>query len=214
MSNENVNNPYHRTAASYEKKLNLPFVRTIRRAEGRKLKTLFDKVIRPSDTVLEIGCGTGYYTRDLVKRAAKVIALDDSETMLALVRNRVSEQDLKKMVFVRSEATQYVPDCPVDIVMHIGVLDYVKEWEKFLSHSLTHARRAVIFTCPTSGPWGQVFHILSRFEGVRIQRYHRRQIERFIRAKFPGWECDMELAGFNSNWSGAMTWVVALTRAE
>jgi SAM-dependent methyltransferase len=214
MSNENVNNPYHRTAASYEKKLNLPVVRTFRRAEERKLKSLFDAIIRSSDTVLEIGCGTGYYTRDLVKRAAKVIALDDSETMLELVRNRVSDDERTKMEFVRSEATQYAPDCPVDVVMHIGVLDYVKEWEKFLSHSLTHARRAVIFTCPTTGPWGQVFHILSRFEGVRIQRYHRMQIEQFLNAKFPGWACEMELVGFNSNWSGAMTWVVALTRAE
>lgn len=212
--NENINNPYHRTADSYEKKLNMPFVRTIRRAEERKLKSLFDAMILPSDTILEIGCGTGYYTRDLVKRAAKVIALDDSETMLRLVRDRVSVQDRTRMEFVRSEATQYAPDCPVDIVMHIGVLDYVKEWEKFLSHSLRHARRAVIFTCPTTGPWGQVFHILARYEGVRIQRYHRKQIEHFLHTQFPGWKCEMELVGFNGNWTGAMTWVAALTRNE
>ncbi len=212
-SNENVNNPYHRTAESYEKKLNLPIVRSFRRAEERKLKSLFDSMIRADDTVLEIGCGTGYYTRDIVKRAKHVIALDDSDTMLRIVRERLPEADRAKVEFVRSEGTQYAPDEQVDIVMHIGVLDYVKEWEHFLTHSLTHARRAVIFTCPTDGLWGQVFHLLARYEGVRIQRYHRRQIEKFISEKFPGWKVEMELVGLNSGWTGAMTWVAALTRA-
>jgi precorrin-6B methylase 2 len=212
MSTENINNPYHRTAESYEKKLNLPVVRSFRRAEERKLTTLFDVMVRPDDTILEIGCGTGYYTRDLVKRASKVIALDDSDTMLRIVRDRLPEEHRSKVEFVRSEGSQYAPDVPVDIVMHIGVMDYVKEWEAFLTHSLTHARRSVIFTCPTTGLFGQIFHVLARCEGVRIQRYHRKQIEGFILEKFPGWTIEMEPVGLNAGWSGAMTWVVALTR--
>lgn len=210
--NANVNNPYHKTAASYEKKLQMPIVRTIRRAEETKLRQIFDAMIRPDDTILEIGCGTGYYTRDLVKRAKRVIALDDSATMLDLVRERLPEADRARVEFVRSEATQFIPTEPVDLVVHIGVLDYVKEWEKFLTHSLTHARRGVIFTCPTTGPWGQVFHILARYEGVRIQRYHSKQIEGFLQKQFPDWSAKMELVGLNSNWTGAMTWVAVLLK--
>jgi len=207
------NNPYHKTAASYEKKINLPIVRSFRRAEERKLRQVFDAMIRPEDTVLEIGCGTGYYTRELVKRARHVIALDDSELMLRLVRERLSEADRAKMAFVHSEGTGYLPPEPLDIVVHIGVLDYVKEWEKFLSHSLAHARRAVIFTCPTSGPWGQVFHILARYEGVRIQRFHRKQLESFLRDRFPEWRMELELVGLNGRWSGGLTWVAVLQKA-
>ena len=192
---ENQNNPYHKTAESYEKKLNLPVVRSFRRAEAHKLHQVFDSLIRPTDTVLEIGCGTGYYTRDIVKRAAKVIALDDSATMLRIVRDRL-----------------YEPETPADIVMHIGVLDYVKEWEKFMDHSLRNAKRAVVFTCPTTGPWGQVFHLLARWEGVRIQRYHRKQFEAWLHRHYPDWHCEMSLVGLNSGWSGAMTWVGVITR--
>lgn len=101
----NANNPYHKTAESYERKLKMPIVRSFRRAEETKLHQVFSEVIRPTDRVLEIGCGTGYYTRDLVKRAQHVIALDDSPTMLELVKGRIGPEDLPKMEFVRSEGT-------------------------------------------------------------------------------------------------------------
>ena len=208
----NRNNPYHKTAQSYEKKLNSPFVRPFRRAEEQKLRAVFDRLIKPEDVVLEIGCGTGYYTRYLIDRAAKVVALDDSEKMLRLTRGRLPEADQDRIELVHSEATRYLPDEPFDVVVHIGVLDYVKQWEAFLAHSLTHAKRAVIFTCPTTGLFGQVFHLTARFEGSRIQRFHRKQLEGFIRDRHPGWSVEMEMVGPLHRVRGAMTWVAVITR--
>ena len=212
MPNQNDNNPYHRTAELYEKKLRLPIIRNFRRAEESKLKAVFDSIIRPEDTVLEIGCGTGYYTRDLVRRAAHVIALDDSDTMLNIVKARLDEADLSHVDFVRSEGSQFVPQVPVDVVMHIGVLDYVKDWEKFITHSLIHAGRACIFTCPTSGLPGRIFHILARCERVNIQLYHQHQVESYFTRAHPDWTLEMAPVGLNSGWTGALTWVVTANR--
>lgn len=206
------NNPYHKTAQYYERKLNLPIIRSIRRGESRQIYASFDALIRPDDTVLEIGCGTGYYTRDLIKRAKRVIALDDSESMLDIIRNRLSPSEVARMHFVRSEATRFAPEEPVDVVVHIGVLDYVPDWQAFLTHSLTHARRAVIFTCPSNGFCGHMFHLLSKWEGVDIQRYARRQLEDFLHTQYPDWHCEIHRVGINSGWTGGSTWVCTLHR--
>jgi SAM-dependent methyltransferase len=214
MSTRRTNNPYHTTAQSYETKLHLPLVRTFRKAEQYRIRRIFAEVICSEDTVLEIGCGTGYYTRDLVKRARRVVALDDSAAMLTLVKNRLPEEELGKIEFIHSEATRYSPEEKVDIVVHIGVLDYVREWEAFLAHSLTHAKKAVIFTCPTNGLWGHVFHILGRLEGSRIQRFQKRQIETFLRERFPAWHMELYRVGLNSGWSGGLTWIGVLRKSD
>ncbi len=206
------NNPYHKTAQYYERKLNLPIIRSIRRGESTRIYASFNELIRSDDTVLEIGCGTGYYTRDLIKRAKRVIALDDSESMLNIIRNRLSAEEVARMAFVRSEATRFTPEEPIDVVVHIGVLDYVPDWQAFLDHSLTHARRAVIFTCPSNGLCGQMFHLLSKWEGVDIQRYTRRQLEDFLQEKYPDWRCEIHRVGINSGWTGGSTWVCTLKR--
>ncbi len=204
------NNPYHKTAQYYERKLNLPVIRSIRRGESTRIYRCFDEIIRPDDTVLEIGCGTGYYTRDLIQRASHVIALDDSESMLNIIRNRLTPEQVSRMQFVRSEATRFTPENPVDVVVHIGVLDYVPDWQAFLTHSLRHAHRAVIFTCPTDGLCGQMFHLLSKWEGVNIQRYARRQLEDFLHNAYPDWRCEIHRVGINGGWSGGSTWVCTL----
>ena len=208
----NANNPYHKTAETYEAKLRSPLVRPFREAEEKKLMQVFDALIRPGDSLLEIGCGTGYYTRTLIKRAGRMVALDDSETMLQLVRGRLPAEDQAKIEFVHSEATRYLPPEPFDVVLHLGVLDYVPAWEDFLTHSITHARRAVIFTCPTTGFFGQTFHYLSLLRGIHVMRYKREQIENFVRTRYPDWRIEMERVGLNGGWSGAMTWVVTLQK--
>jgi len=57
---------------------------------------LLDKM--PSDlsdkTVLDIGCGTGYFSHELLKRGATVVCFDLSDKMLAEARARCGELDV------------------------------------------------------------------------------------------------------------------------
>ena len=45
--------------------------------------------LRPSDKVLELGCGTGYFTREIVKTGALVTAIDISPELLDIARREV-----------------------------------------------------------------------------------------------------------------------------
>jgi len=51
-----------------------------------KILSPLEQTVSPQDTVVDIGCGVGRMTRALASRAARVIALDVSQEMLARAR--------------------------------------------------------------------------------------------------------------------------------
>lgn len=61
--------------------------------------------IRPGDRVLELGCGTGLMTRQLIDRGAIVTGVDRSVPMLERARERAPEA-----TFVEHDVPSYRPD--------------------------------------------------------------------------------------------------------
>lgn len=57
--------------------------------------------IRPTDTVLEIGPGTGNLTLKLLEAAGKVIAIEIDKRMVEVLCNRVAERGLEDRLTVR-----------------------------------------------------------------------------------------------------------------
>ena len=55
----------------------------------RRVQMLTDH-LKPADKVLEIGCGTGYFTKEIVKTGALVTAIDISPELL-----EIAKQDIK-----------------------------------------------------------------------------------------------------------------------
>lgn len=89
-------------------------------------------------SVLEIGCGTGKNTALLAAISEQVLALDFSEGMLALARQKVTAAHVN---FQQADLTQPWP-CPADSVqLVIGnlVLEHIED----LSHIFTEAARVL-----------------------------------------------------------------------
>ena len=63
--------------------------------------------IKPTDTVLEIGPGTGNLTMKLLEAAQKVVAIEIDERMVDVLQNRVTEEGLLHKLTV-SSITSYV----------------------------------------------------------------------------------------------------------
>jgi SAM-dependent methyltransferase len=119
--------------------------------------------LRPSDTLLDIGAGSGRYLAVLARTCARVIALEPSPAMRAHLERRVAEERLENVtVLAGGWPVDDAPPCDVAISAH--VLYGVREAGPFLEGMHAVARRAcylyLALRHPSSfiGPFWRQFH--------------------------------------------------------
>ncbi len=82
--------------------------------------------------VLDAGCGPGVYTEWLVDNGALVTAVDSSDTMLALTKERVNSS--AKLIRANlNEELQFLKDSEFDIVLSSLVVHYLRNWSTAFS---------------------------------------------------------------------------------
>lgn len=112
---------YGAVAAEYEDHA-LPF------AGGAELAAAVD-AFRPTGSVLELACGPGTWTRQLLRHADEVTAVDASSKMLAIAAARVGEERVR---FVSADLFHWQPDRRYDVVFFGFWLSHVPP-ERFAS---------------------------------------------------------------------------------
>src|SRR3989337_2110060 len=79
---------------------------------GDELSAAID-AFRPAGTVLELACGTGHWTGQLLRHADEITAVDASPEMLAIAQARI---DSDKVRFVRADVFDWKPERTYDVV--------------------------------------------------------------------------------------------------
>jgi SAM-dependent methyltransferase len=76
--------------------------------------------------VLELGCGTGMWTIELVRHASSLTALDGAAEMLALARDRLAG---KPVEFVLADVFEWTPARRYDVVLSAFLVSHIPpEW--------------------------------------------------------------------------------------
>ena len=87
----------------------------------RRVKMLTE-FIPAGSAVLELGCGTGYFTKEIIKTGAKVTAIDISPDLLAVARKEVGAPNV---VFMEENAYRMTfPDNHFDYIIGSSVLHH------------------------------------------------------------------------------------------
>jgi len=60
---------------------------------ARRVKMLTE-FIKADSSLLELGCGTGYFTKEIVKTKAKIVAIDISPELLTQAKENVNNPDM------------------------------------------------------------------------------------------------------------------------
>jgi 2-polyprenyl-3-methyl-5-hydroxy-6-metoxy-1,4-benzoquinol methylase len=90
---------------------------------ARRVKMLSDH-LRPGMTVLELGCGTGSFTRELARSGADIIAIDVSPELLEIARASSSAPNVHYQT-ENAYALSY-PDAAFDSVVGSSVLHHLE----------------------------------------------------------------------------------------
>jgi ubiquinone/menaquinone biosynthesis C-methylase UbiE len=130
---------FDRHAAGYEDWYATPRGRRIDIAE----RALLERLLAPFATarsVLEIGCGTGHFTRWLEARVPRVVGLDRAPAMLAAARRRGPRPRL-----IAGDAHHLpIRSRVVDVSLFVITLEFVEDPAMALAEAVRVARRGVV----------------------------------------------------------------------
>jgi len=94
--------------------------------------------VRDGIVVVDVGCGTGIFTVEMLRRGARVIAVDFSQSSLnltkSLVEKLVPEKSANVEYLLRDVSKQRLPDS--DVVLAMGVTPYLEKIAPFYDNIL------------------------------------------------------------------------------
>src|SRR5881227_3037391 len=90
---------------------------------ARRVKML-SRHLRPGMSVLELGCGTGYFTRELARSGADIVAIDVSPDLLEIARANCSAPNVRYEIQNAYELSY--PDAMFDSVVGSSVLHHLE----------------------------------------------------------------------------------------
>jgi ubiquinone/menaquinone biosynthesis C-methylase UbiE len=87
--------------------------------------------LSPDDTLVEIGTGTGAFSRAAAKRCRKVVAVDVSPVMLAYARKRAEDQGIGNVIFQEAGFLTYdhEGEAPAAIVTQLALHHLADAWK-------------------------------------------------------------------------------------
>lgn len=80
---------------------------------------------KPTERVLDVGCGTGHLTDAIRERGATAVGVDAAESMIAEARAQYPDCE-----FVRADARTYAPDRTFDAVFSNAALHWIPETDQ------------------------------------------------------------------------------------
>jgi 2-polyprenyl-3-methyl-5-hydroxy-6-metoxy-1,4-benzoquinol methylase len=139
------------------------------REAGKQADPFIDcirKQLRPEDTVLDVGAGTGRHTMALASKAAHVTALDPSAAMLGFLREDIESQHLDNVDVIEGGWPDAAVDAPsVDVVISAHVLYPIEDIAAFLQALDSKAKRLCFLHLMTWQPWFDQIHLWESVHG-------------------------------------------------
>jgi ubiquinone/menaquinone biosynthesis C-methylase UbiE len=158
LTREEVRDVYDRQAGIYDLAVWFYYLAGMR--IGRWRRMVVDALsLRPGDTVVEIGCGTGL-NFSLLERAVgdegKIIGMDISEAMLDRARERVRAAGWHNVDLVCAAASDFSFPDGTGGILATGVLTYEPEFDNVIergARALTPGRKWVVLDYKMPSNW-------------------------------------------------------------
>ncbi len=165
----------------YEKRLNYPIVSAYMKNRDKHIRNFLSG---GKGSLLDLGCGTGYYLNGSVRNFSKITAVDSSRQMLNIFfKNNIST----KISVFRADALRFSTGKKFDNVICIGLLNYFSEKaaQKLIEKIYFFAKTGgkVLLTAPYSERLsGHAYKAIWRARGTKINLYSKNFLLEKMRA--------------------------------
>ncbi|PTX56677.1 ubiquinone/menaquinone biosynthesis C-methylase UbiE [Litoreibacter ponti] len=107
--------------------------------------------LKPTDRVLELGCGTGSTALLLADNVAEYVGTDISGAMIDIARAKPDAPD--GLRFVQASADAAIEGAPFDVVMGLNLYHLVEDLDGALRHAHTLTKPGGLFISKTVCLW-------------------------------------------------------------
>ena len=126
--------------------------------------------------------------------------------MAEILASKLAEAAITNVAVTNQDFRTLNPDQGYDLVMAIGVLDYIPDPQSFVARMCAAARKAVIFTAPQRGLWGSCFAVSNRLRRIAVYCHEEGTLARWA----PGWRCAVQEVGLKTPFTRGLTLIAAL----
>jgi ubiquinone/menaquinone biosynthesis C-methylase UbiE len=127
------------TPEQYDAWYDTPRGQWIGNAEYGLVRSLL--AVQPGDTVLDVGCGTGWFSRRVAGDGAQVVGLDSDAEALAFA----GAHSAGCVSYVHGDATALpFADAAFDAVLSITAMCFVEQWPRALAEIVRVSRRRFV----------------------------------------------------------------------
>ncbi len=158
LEKDEIRDLYRKRAKRYDFSANLYYLIGFREAKYRKM-AISQLALKPGDTLVEVGCGTGlnfrYALHDL-GQTGKLIGVDLTDAMLQQAETRVKTNNWGNVTLVQSDAAQYSFPDNVNGVFSSFALTLVPEYQSIIErawHAMPKGGRLVILDLKKPEAW-------------------------------------------------------------
>jgi ubiquinone/menaquinone biosynthesis C-methylase UbiE len=125
-----------------------PIGELVAAAQARVLSNMVGRI--QDRAILDVGTGTGRAALLLARGGAQVTAVDASEEMLAIARQRAAADGVR-IVFARGDAHDLAfPDRAFDVAVSLRLLMHTPKWRRCIAELCRVAERLVVVDYPSA----------------------------------------------------------------
>lgn len=158
LSKDKIRNLYRKRAANYDLSASLYTLIGFREA-GYRRQAVAELALKPGDTVVEIGCGTGLNmpsVLDYIGDSGKFIGVDLTDAMLSKARQRIARRGWRNVELVQSDAAAFDFPPGINAAYTTFALTLVPEYEEVIekvAHALEPGGRLAVLDLKLPEAW-------------------------------------------------------------
>jgi len=204
LNRDQIRDLYRKRAGQYDFSANVYYLIGFREVKYRKL-AVSKLQLKPGDTVVEVGCGTGLnfpYLLDAIGETGRLIGIDLTDAMLVKAKERVRRNDWPNVELAQTDAATFRFPSGIDGAISTFALTLVPEYEEVIrsaSRALKRGGRWVVadFRKPANWPMWivKLGVLLTKPFGVSLDLAERRPWE-VMRNYFSNVEITQVYGGF------------------